>query len=177
MSSYTAAKQRYAARQDEARRLASHNLQGPLGLSFQLTAWGERARQAYETQWLPAVRHPDAGWDWPEIHRRNRNAPDALSIAIWIGEDRLCGLGFAVPSSSAVTLRFLEGDPRPDCPLIGRRALIALEASALYAQGIGRHQIRVEPANETLAALYRDRYGFALVNSEGAPAYYVRNIL
>ncbi|MCJ2068208.1 hypothetical protein MKK75_05185 [Methylobacterium sp. J-030] len=177
MSSFAAAKQRYAVRQDEARRLASRNLQGPLGVTFHLTAWGERARHAYETQWLSAARHPDAGWDWPEIHRRNRNEPDALSLAIWVGDDRLCGLGFAVPSSRAVTLRFLEGDPRPDCPLIGRRALIALEASALYAQGIGRSQIRVEPANETLAALYRDRYGFALVSLEGAPAYYVRNIL
>jgi hypothetical protein len=109
--------------------------------------------------------------------RRNRNEPDALSLAIWVGEDRLSGLGFVMPDSRAVTVKFLEGDPRPDCPLVGRRALIALEASALYAQGIGRRRIRVEPANATLAALYRDRYGFALESPKGAPAYYVRDIL
>lgn len=109
--------------------------------------------------------------------RRNRNEPDSLALAIFTGESRLAGLALAMPNSSAVTIKFLEGDPRPDCPLVGRRALITLEAAALYAQGIGRRQIRVEPANATLAALYRDRYGFALVSPRGAPAYYVRDIL
>lgn len=177
MSSFAVAKARYIASQEKARRLASQNLQGPLGIAFHLTAWGDRARRAYESQWLPVTRHSDAGWDWPEIIRRNRNEPDALSLVIWAGENRLSGLAFVTSDSCAVIVRFLEGDPRPDCPLIGRRALIALEASALYAQGIGRRRIRVEPANATLAALYRDRYGFALVSPKGAPAYYVRDIL
>lgn len=166
---------RWFARQDEARREAGKTMEAFLGRPLNLGAWSGRVQQAYEEQWLHGQRHNDAGWDWPEIIRRHRNEPDAMSIAIW-SEARLSGLALAVTNADAITVKFLEGDPRADCPLKGVRALIALEAATMYGQGIGRREVRVEPANDTLATMYRDMLGFALAEPPHGTAYYVRVI-
>jgi hypothetical protein len=75
-----------------------------------------------------------------------------------------------------VTIKFVEGDPRPDCPLAGRRVLIVLETVQAYAQGIGRRELRLEPVNEALATLYSEIYGFTLATPRGARAYYAKEI-
>lgn len=176
MSTIAQAKARYAQASDDARRKAALNLQGHIGVKFYLTAFSHRVIEAYQGQWCELARHPDGGWDWVEIHRRFRSDINRLEMAIWGPQDRLCGLGLAIPNSCSITLKFLEGDPRPECPLAGRRALIALEATALYAQGIGRRELRVEPVNDALAAMYRDIYGFRLETLRGSRAYYRREI-
>ncbi|UMY19094.1 hypothetical protein MMB17_07290 [Methylobacterium organophilum] len=175
MSSFAAAKAKWLDRQEEARRRAGTNVEAFVGRPLNLGAWSGRTLQAYEEQWLAEQRHNDAGWDWPEIIRRYRNEPDAMSIAMW-SEARLSGLALATTSAEAVTVKFLEGDPRPDCPLRGLRALIAVEAAMMYGQGIGRREVRVEPVNDTLATMYCDMLGFALAKPPRGAAYYVRVI-
>jgi hypothetical protein len=73
-----------------------------------------------------------------------------------------------------VTLAFLEGDPRPECPLKGRRALIALDATARYAQGRGKTEIRISPINASLECLYVEQYGFQKRSRRGEQEHLFR---
>lgn len=115
--------------------------------------------ERFLAQWCPHERR-DGGFDWTEIFKRFRE-PNRLDIAISVG-DRLSGLGLATMTNQHVCLRFLEGDPRSDCPLTGRRALIALETAAAYAQALGRKELRLYPVNSSLETLYIETYGFTL---------------
>ena len=133
-------------------------LRPKIGADFRLGEWTGRTLHAYDAQWSPP-RHPDAGWDWPAAFRDHRDF-DALPLVMWTPGDRLSGLGLATVSGKAVVIKFLEGDPRADCPLRGQRALIALEASARYAQMLGRTELRVHPVNSSLERLYQEAYGF-----------------
>lgn len=137
---------------------------------FNLTGWGERAKEAYLDQW-----DGNGAFDWDEIFRRH-NEPDRFDIAIWGANERLCGLGLGTTTGEAVDIRFLEGDPRQDCPLKGRRILILLEAATCYAQARGRGELRVRPKNERLADLYRQTYGFVLETKRGGESYYRKGV-
>jgi hypothetical protein len=121
MTTIAQAKARYAAAADAARRYAALGLRRPLGLDFHIGQWSQKAAQAYAQQWEPLERHPDGGWDWPEVFWRHNREPDRFEMVIWGPGDRLCGLSLASTSSSAVTIKFLEGDPRPDCPASATR--------------------------------------------------------
>ncbi|WP_157968894.1 hypothetical protein [Tropicimonas sp. IMCC34011] len=121
--------------------------------------WSRTIEEAYRSQWLTATRSDDAGWEWPEISNRYRNEPKARQFAI-MADDRLAALCFLLASRQRVLVRFLEGDPRQDCPLRGKRALLALDLAATYGQRLGCHEIHLEPVNEPLAELYRGRFGF-----------------
>lgn len=155
---YRAAKDRYRQLARAARESCERELASGLGL-FTLSECGERALVAIEAQWEPAGRNEETRWDWREILRRHRNDPDKLDMAIWSGE-QLAGVALSLASGDSVTLAFLEGDPRPECTLKGRRALIALDASARYAQGRGKTEIRISPINASLECLYVEQYGF-----------------
>lgn len=73
-------------------------------------------------------------------------------------------------------LRFLEGDPRQDCPLRGKRILIALETAANYAQGRGKKEIRVQPIDDKLVYLYESVYGFVLESPKNEEPYYRKGV-
>ena len=126
--------------------------------AFTLSECSNRILEAIEAQWEPAGRNKETKWDWKEILRRH-NEPDRLELAIW-SEERLAGVALSVTTGDSVTLAFLEGDPRQDCPLKGRRALIALDATARYAQGRGKAEIRISPINASLERLYVEQYDF-----------------
>jgi hypothetical protein len=98
-------------------------------------------------------------------------------MSIWGADgERLCGLGLGLTKGDYVELRFVEGDPRPDCPLKGQRILVFLECSTLYAQAIGRSELRVEPINERLANLYQKVYGFSLAPHRDGRPYFTKRI-
>ncbi len=79
-------------------------------------------------------------------------------------------------TNQAVVLRFVEGDPSPDCTLRGLRMLVALEVATNYAQAAGLRELRIQPINEALSALCEDVYGFALVKPHREASYYVKAI-
>jgi len=139
-----------------------------LGLDVQITEWGGRAGK-HLAEW------GSSRFDWPEIFRRH-NDPDRIDMAIWAGRDRLAALGLGLTTSQSVTLRFLEGDPRPDCPLKGKRILIALEAASNYAQLRGKKEIRLQPKNEALIYLYETVYGFVLESPRNETPYYKKGV-
>lgn len=171
---FARAKQRYQSAQERARRQAAVNLIEPIGISFYLTNWSHRALHAHAAQWLAvgARPHSEGGWDWDAIYRRYRTDMSAMDIVIWGPGDRLSGLSLVTANSISVSIGWIEGDPRPDCPLVGKRLLITLEAAACYAQALGRREIHLKPLNDTLADLYRTVYGFALEKPrKGAPYY------
>jgi hypothetical protein len=168
------AKERYSAAAFEAYRSAALTLQPEFGLHLAITSWTNKAEDAYRSQW-PKDRHPDAGWSWDEIFRRHRD-PDRLPIVIWGPSDRLCGLGLALTAGRVINLRFLEGDPRSDCPLKGRRIAIALEATAVYGQALGKGEITIDPVNADLENLYIDTYGFTKESVRGKKPCFRRTI-
>jgi hypothetical protein len=165
------AKARYGALQDEARRVASLTMRDGYGMDVRIVGWSHRAQKAVADHW----KNRRVDWDWPEIFRRNRE-PKTFDLAIWTPDDRLVALVLARMSTEAVTLALLEGDPNSDCPFRGRRALIALEACANYAQGAGVAELRIQPLNSALAAVYQDRYGFGVVTPKGQKPYYVKRV-
>ena len=169
------ARARYLARGDEARLRAGRTISSALGIDLSFGIWSRRASEAWKGQWLTMDRRSAACWDWDLIHDRYHNDVDRLDLVMWVGE-RLCGLALTTLSGEAATVRFLEGSPRPDCPLIGYRALAALEATQNYAQLNGRREIRVQPVAPRLEELYRDIFGFALATPRGQDAYYRREI-
>lgn len=176
-STLAVTKARYAKAMDDARRQAAINL-AVIEPPFHLSGWTRRALEAYRDQWCaPGVDrpHPEGGWDWPEMFRRHRDF-DTMPVAIWTGEHRLGGLGLVRATNAAVVCDFIEGDRRSDCPLRGRRALIILEAAFCYAQTLPRQEVRLVPANERLAELYRDVYGFTLEQPRKGAPYYVRKV-
>lgn len=79
-------------------------------------------------------------------------------------------------TGQAVEVRFLEADPRGNCPLKGKRALIVLDVAARYAQARSKSEIRVRPVNTSLERLYREVYGFTLMNPKGQPAYFRKEV-
>jgi len=170
MSTLAAAKSRYAEAIDGARRQAALNLEAILSVKFHLSGWSSKGREALADQWP----RPN-GWDWPTIFRRH-NDPDRLDTVIWAPDDRLAGLALALTASEYVEIRFMQGDPREDCPLKGRRALIVLECAACYAQARGRPELRVRPINPQLATLYIEKYGFALETPRRGSAYYYKKV-
>jgi len=171
MSILARAKARFENDRHVARAQAVKILQPHLP-EFNLSGWSGRAREAYRDQWLG---DPKCNWDWEEIFRRH-NDPDRLDIAIWGANERLCGLAVGCTTGQALEIRFLEGDPRPDCPLKGRRILIVLESAATYAQARGRLELRVRPKNERLEDLYRQTYGFVLETRSGGDRYYRKGV-
>jgi hypothetical protein len=172
MSTFARAKARFEADRFAARHQATENLRGQLGGEFTIAGWSGRAREAFLDQWS---KEPGVVFPWDDVFRRH-NDPDRLDVAIWGPNDRLCGLGLGLTTSEAVELRFLEGDPRPDCPLKGRRILMFLECAACYAQARGRRELRIQPINEQLETLYRQTYGFVLETPRGGERYYRRGI-
>jgi hypothetical protein len=158
---------------DSAREKTVARLRPRIGVDFRLSGWNNQANRAFTDQWLPA--HCSTGWDWPEVFRRHNDA-DRLDAVIWGPQDRLCGLALGTLTAEALEIRFLEGDPRADCPLTGRRALIILECAACYVQARGRSEIRVRPANERLEALYVQIYGFSLATEGQGRAYYFKRV-
>ena len=140
-----------------------------IGVQFQIGEWTQRTLHAYDEQW-PKPRHPDAGWDWPQAFAVHRDF-DRLPLVLWGPGGRLSGLGLATTTNNAVVIKFLEGDPRTDCPLRGRRALIALETASRYAQMMGRTELRVHPVNSSLDGLYQGVYGFTKETPRKGPSF------
>ena len=105
--------------------------------------------------------NPDAAFDWHNIFHQHKD-PDRMEIVIWGPNDRLCGLGLATTNRTSVILQFIEGDPRPDCPLRGKRLPIALfqKQWPATAKGEVNPKFALQPINEKLASLYRDVYDF-----------------
>jgi hypothetical protein len=171
MTTLSAANARFETNRLDARRKAALTLVPVLGVEFHAAGWSGKAKEAYEQQWCAVKRHATAAcWDWIEVFRRHKD-PDRFDLAIWAG-DRLSALALGTTTQQAVVIKFVEGDPRPDCPLVGRRLLIVLECMANYAQGRGKSELRMEPANSDLATLYRDTFGFSLETFGGRSAYY-----
>lgn len=139
-----------------------------LGRQIRVTEWTGRAAKSL-------VDWNGSAFDWPAIFRRH-NDPDRLDMAIWHGQDRLCGLALGLTTSNSVVLRFLEGDPRQDCPLRGRRILIALETATNYAQARGKKEIRLQPKNDDLVYLYENVYGFVLESPRNEAPYYRKGV-
>ncbi len=167
--------EKYLNTRFSAYRRAEATMSPLIGCRFRIGEYSGRALEAIENHWKPIPRHADACWDWAEIMRRHRD-PDRLDFAIWDDEERLCGLGLALTTGESVELRFLEGNPRMDCKLKGRRILIALEACANYAQGVGRKELRIQPVNSALENLYRDTYGFQRVTPPKGDVFYRKQV-
>lgn len=159
-SSFSEAKQRYLRLRQAAYDHAQYELQQVLRKEFRVRDWSGKTASAIADQWGIA-RHADAGWDWPEIIRRYKGEANSLPLAIWTKtEERLAAVALDLCTRRAVELKFLEADPRSDCPLKGKRVLIALEVAFYYAQALGLQEIRVRPINSKLETLYVEVYGF-----------------
>jgi hypothetical protein len=113
-------------------------------------------------------------FDWAEIHRRYDDA-DCFKFGIWV-DDRLIAAVVATTTGQSIKIQFLEGDPAADCPLKGKRILIALEAAANYAQLRGKLELVLEPVNQTLITLYQDVYGFEVVRPRNESPYWRKRI-
>ncbi|QRE74094.1 hypothetical protein [Methylobacterium aquaticum] len=170
-----AAKQRYAANREAARLAAATAASQTFGIEIQLSGWTSKASSAWASQWIDADRRSASSWDWDAIHHAYSRELDRFDLAMWSGE-RLCGLALATMSRSIITINFLEGDPRTDCPLQGKRAAIAVEAAQNYGQLSGRRFLRVQPIHPRLETLYCDIFGFTLATNKGGRAYYQREI-
>jgi hypothetical protein len=166
------ARARYQTAKTGARKQAALNLVPAIGVEFTIIGYGPRAAECLTDQWTGKDR---SAWNWPEIFRRHKDI-DRLDMVVWDAHDRLCGLGLGLLKAEYLELRFLERDPRGDCPLKGKIIPIALDCATCYAQATGRDELRVEPVNDKLATIYQDVYDFSLVTPAKGAAYCSRRI-
>lgn len=158
----------YREKADRARLVAAQRISEAVAQRVALREFSIRSLEI-ASEWRIADNGVD--FDWSQIRDTYRSDPKRLEMAIWSNE-RLCGMGIGLLSSASLELRFLEGCPDPNCPLIGRRLLTALECATNYAQATGRRQIRLQPINERLTELYEGVYGFTRdTPSKGKPFY------
>jgi len=144
------------------------NLRPHIGVNFRVSEITRKALEACDAQWGAST------WDWHALHQAYRDV-DAFKFAIWVDET-LCGLAIATTTGQSVVLRFVEGSPDVNCPLKGRRILIALEAAANYGQRRGKRDLKLEPLNEHLINLYETTYGFEVVRPRKGPAFCTKRI-
>lgn len=157
------AAERRAVVREAAFRQATENLKPYIKLPIRLYEWTGTTEAAYRDQWIPLGRRPRTPhWDWPEIHKIYKSDMDRFVLAEWVEPDRLSGLALIHSAGASVSIEAVEGDGRPDCPLKGKRALVALEVATCYAQGMGRKTLRLEALNDHLFRLYTEVYGFSL---------------
>jgi hypothetical protein len=162
---------RYVQARYTAHRTAERNLVADIGVDFRISDLSRNTDRLWREQWQPVnIRQPpNGGWDWIASRELHRNDPSVFGAAILIGE-RLCGLALATVSNAAVRVNPLEGDPSPDCALKGDVLRIILEASACYAQVLGREELHVLDPVEGLIATYTGVFEFTLVTPrKGAP--------
>lgn len=169
LSALRATEAHYRDHKFAATKAATETLRS-VGFEITLTEYSRRAGEAVTDQW--AGRKPT--WDWGEIARRHRS-PKSYCVAIWLG-DRLAGLFLIELGTAAATVRYVEGDPRPDSPTKGKCALIAFEVATNYAQRCGLNELRIHPINDALATLYEGVYGFGLVKPAKEEPYYRKGI-
>ena len=167
------ARARYLEHKLRALNATNMTFKSVLSVGFRVGTWTTRAQQCIRDQW-GGHRHPDVAWDWDAILHRHRD-PDAFAFAGWVNEHRLGFVGLAVTTSISVELKFVEGDPREDCPIGGSRALIALDLSANYAESCGKQEVWVRPVNPTLERLYIS-LGFEVGAPTGQPRYFRRRV-
>ena len=171
------AKVRYMTCRTDSYAVAAANLRAAVAVPFRFTDWSGRALLAISEQW-GAERHPDSSWEWADIIRHYRREPEWLPIVIWIPDgrgERLGGLALGTTGANSVTVQFLEGDPRGDCPLKGKRALMAFEVASCYAQARGKTELRVRPLNTSLVGLYAG-LGFTQVSPRNEESYFRKEV-
>lgn len=137
-----------------------------IGKPVRITEWSGRAQRQL---WA------NAHFDWEKIFRQHRE-PDRLDMAIWSNDAQLSGVALGLTTGQSLMLRFVEGDPRDNCPLKGRRFLIALEAATNYAQARGKREIRLQPINDKLVHLCENVYGFQLESPKNEAPYYRKGV-
>lgn len=173
MSLLARTKAHYEGLRGEARLQAGKAVQA-VDLNVRYMSISRRTYEAIGDQWGEA-RRPEASWDWEQIMRKHDDI-NRLDLAVWTPEDRLVAVGLATLSKVAITLRFVEGDPRADCQFKGKRIPIALEATVRYGQMNGVSELRIQPLNDALVHLYETVYGFTLVSKRGEAPYWRREI-
>ena len=134
------------------------NMSPHIGRDYVVKLWSRSVEEQFRSQWCDAERHGDAGWDWHEIRRNYRGHKDVI-VALE-ANDQLCALALFVLSRQRVLVRFLEGDPRPECYMKGSRALVMLDLAATLGQRYGCKEIHLQPVNDDLKMLYKETYGF-----------------
>lgn len=152
------ARDRATAAWTDAVQASYENVAPHIGVEYMFRQWSGSVSKVYTDQWLGCDRHEDSGWDWHEIARRHRS-PKEQTVAL-LSYDKLCALAHFTASRKRVLVRFLEGNPRPDCHMKGCRALLMLDLATTYGQRLGNSEIHLQPVNPTLAELYRSRFGF-----------------
>lgn len=145
------------------------NMKPYVDVPYTMSLWSGSISNAYKDQWLVCERHPDGGWDWLEIRRKYNSVKD--TIAVLSVDDRLSCLALFHTSRDRVLVRFLEGDPRGDCQLVGIRVTLMLDLAFTFGQRYGCKEVQLVPVNLALEKLYNDRYGFELVTHKGGDRY------
>jgi hypothetical protein len=164
------AKDRADAAWSDAMVTSAENMAEYIPETYSIALWSRSVREMYQGQWCQVSRHPDGGWDWDEVSRLYKTAPKDRIIALK-SQDRLCCLALVCATRERVLLRLLEGDPRGDCHMRGKRATIMLDLVATYGQRLGCGEIHLEPVNEDLRTLYEDVYGFERVITRKGETY------
>ncbi len=173
MSLLARTKAHYEKNRGEAMLGAARALQA-LGLDVRISNCSRRTIEAIGSDWGDQ-RRPELSWNWEAILHRYKDLK-SLDLAVWTPDDRLVMVAIATVSGAALHLRYVEGDPRADCDFKGKRVLMALEVATRYAQLNGLTELRINPVNDALAALYETVYGFALVTPRGEASYWKRVI-
>lgn len=102
----------------------------------------------------------DAQFPWEDVPDWKALDVKGFDLSIW-HDGQLCGLCYATPRESKVTIKIvlLEGNPDSRHPLKGLIAALALGAIDAYARVIGCSSIEIQEPRPDVIATY-ERLGF-----------------
>ena len=97
-------------------------------------------------------------------------------MAVWEGAE-LCGLALGSVSKGRqqITVRFMEGSPRPEHPLRGAVAIVVFEAAAAFAEVLRADRILLRSPLPALWPLYT-RFGFTLAFESAGLVYFEKTL-
>ncbi|MGB3123827.1 MAG: N-acetyltransferase [Pseudomonas sp.] len=102
----------------------------------------------------------DAQFPWEDVHEWKAMDVKGFDLSIW-HDGQLCGLCYATPRDSNVTIKIvlLEGSPDREHPLKGLIAALALSAIDTYARVLGCCCIEIQEPRPDVVPTY-ERLGF-----------------
>ncbi len=94
---------------------------------------------------------------WEDVPDWKRKDPKSFDISLWYDQD-LCGLCYASPKNSAICIKIilLEGKPDVTHPLKGEVASLALIAIDKYARMLGCSEIEIQDPAPGVIGWYKE---------------------
>ncbi|WLA69747.1 hypothetical protein QIH77_22780 [Bradyrhizobium diazoefficiens] len=167
-------KRRLSALTEACEATESEHNGNPIVKSFNLLEGDEEAQKAWRDTWKDAPGRTPIQWD--EVPGECAPTVDQFHAALWDEDADLCGQILLKVQKNNIRIRAIERNPDVNHPLTSAVQPLLLDMSARFAQKLGRREIRITVTDQELISIYRDVYGFEVVDESKGRATLRREV-